>query len=76
MTEKRIGLVLPPGRIWIMSLPFRLAYRARVLGFSPGLRNLLGYEVRRLWYLLYERDRLTYLAYWFYSPGRSRQGHR
>jgi hypothetical protein len=60
MREKRIGLVLSVGRLWVMTLPFRLGYRSRVPGFRPGVRNLVVYERRRLWHRLYERERLAY----------------
>lgn len=59
MHEKRIGLVLSVGRLWVMSLPFRLGCRSRTPGFAPGMRNLLAYELRRLWHRLYERERLA-----------------
>jgi hypothetical protein len=62
MSEKRIGLVLPVGRLWMMSLPFRLICRGCARGFAPGARNLLTYEIRRLWHRLFERERLVYLA--------------
>lgn len=60
MREKRNGLMLSVGRIWVMSLPFRLGCRSRAPGFAPGLRNVLGYEFRRLWHWIYERERLSY----------------
>lgn len=48
------------GRIWLMSLAFRIVYQPRTFGFSPGLRNLLAYELRRFWHLVYERDRIAF----------------
>lgn len=60
MSEKRHGLVLSVGRLWVMTLPFRLGYRSRVSGFRPGVRNIVVYEIRRLWHRLYERERLGY----------------
>lgn len=60
MGKKRTGLVLSVGRLWMMSLPFRLSYRSTTPGFTPGSRNLVGYELRRLWHLIYERERLGY----------------
>lgn len=60
MGKKRIGLVLSVGWLWAISLPFRLGYRPVATGFSPGLRNILAYELRRLWHRLYERERLVY----------------
>jgi hypothetical protein len=60
MSEKRIGLVLSVGRLWVMSLPFRLACRSSAPGFRPGVRNLVVYELRHLWHLIYERERLAY----------------
>jgi hypothetical protein len=62
MTEKRNGLVLSVGRLWVMTLPFRLGYRSRAPGFRPGVRNILAYEFRRLWHRLYERERFGYRA--------------
>lgn len=59
MRETRIGLVLSAGRLWAMSMPFRLAAKAPGFGFAPGLRNLLRYEARRVWHWLYERERLV-----------------
>lgn len=60
--EKRWELTLPILRIWLISLPFRLACRPKGPGFSPGLRNLISYESGRLWHLLYDRERLFYWA--------------
>jgi hypothetical protein len=60
MREKRIGLVVSVGRLWVMSLPFRLVCHSRAPGFAPGMRNLLAYEFRRLWHWLYERERIDY----------------
>jgi len=60
MSEKRNGLVLSVGRLWVMTLPFWLGYRSRAPGFRPGVRNLVVYELRRLWHRLYERERLGY----------------
>ena len=60
MSEKRNGLVLSVGRLWVMTLPFRLGYRSRAPGFRPGVRNIVVYELRRLWHRLYERERLGY----------------
>ena len=62
MREKRTGLVLSVGWLWMMSQPFRLGCRSRVQGFAPGARNLVVYEFRRLWHWLYERERLVYHA--------------
>ena len=62
MSEKRIGLVLSVGRLWVMTLPFRLGCRSSAPGFRPGVRNLVGYELRRLWHLIYERERLALLG--------------
>jgi len=59
MREARIGLILSAGRLWVMSMTFRLATTAPGFGFAPGLRNLLRYEARRLWHWLYERERLV-----------------
>lgn len=59
MRETRIGLILPVGRLWVMSMPFRLAAKAPGFGFAPGLRNLLRYEARRVWHWLYERERMV-----------------
>jgi imidazolonepropionase-like amidohydrolase len=58
--SQRVRLLLSVERIWAMSLPFRLATRARAHGFSPGLRNLIRYEAKRFRHLLYERERLAY----------------
>jgi hypothetical protein len=60
MSEKRNGLVLSVGRLWVMTLPFRIGYRSRAPGFRPGVRNLVVYERRRLWHRLYERERIAY----------------
>lgn len=60
MREKRTGLVLSVGGLWVMSLPFRLGSRSRAQGFAPGARNLLVYELRRLWHRTFERERLGY----------------
>jgi hypothetical protein len=60
MSESRVGLVLPVSRLWVMSLPFRLVCRACTDGFAPGARNLIEYEVRRLWHRIYERERIGY----------------
>lgn len=62
MRKKRIGLVLSVGRLWVMSLPFRLGSRSHASGFAPGMINLLVYEIRRLWHRLYERERLALLG--------------
>ncbi len=62
MSQKRTGLMLSIGRIWVMGLPFRLVRRSRTAGFWPGAVNLIAYESRRLWHRLYERERLLYLA--------------
>jgi len=62
MSEKRIGLVLSVGRLWVMSLPFQLGCRSRVPGFRPGVSNLVRYELRRLWHRIYERERLALLG--------------
>jgi hypothetical protein len=62
MGERRTGLVLSAGRLWVMTLPFRLGFRSRAPGFRPGVRNLAAYELRRLWHRLYERERLVYYA--------------
>ena len=59
MRETRIGLILSASRLWSMSMPFRLATKASGFGFSPGVRNLLRYEARRVWHWLYERERLV-----------------
>jgi len=48
MSEKRTGLVLSVGRLWVMTLPFRLGFRSQALGFRPGVKNLFVYEFRRL----------------------------
>ena len=60
MSRKRIGLMLSVGRLWAMSLPFRLGCRSRTPGFSPGAGDLVVYELRRLWHWIYERERLAY----------------
>lgn len=60
MSEKRNGLVLSVGRLWVMTLPFRLGYRSGAPGFRPGVRNIIVYEIRRLWHRLFERERLGY----------------
>ena len=62
MGEKRTGLVLSVGRLWLMSLPFRLVSRLAGPGYAPALRNFLVYELRRLWHRLYERERLIHRA--------------
>jgi len=62
MREKRNGLMLSVGRLWVMSLPFRLCCRNPTPGFAPGMRNLLAYEFRRLWHWFYERERVDYHA--------------
>jgi hypothetical protein len=59
MSEKRTGLGLSVGRLWVMTLPFRLGVRSQALGFRPGVKNLLMYELRRLWHRVYERERLA-----------------
>ena len=48
MSEKRTGLVLSVGRLWVMTLPFRLGFRSQALGFRAGVKNLFVYEFRRL----------------------------
>lgn len=75
MNEKRVGLVLPAGRLWMMSLPFRLICRRCSRGFAPRAGNLLAYEIRRLWHRFFERERLVYLADELYSLMR-RMYHR
>lgn len=62
MSGKRIGLMLSAGRLWAMGRPFRLGCRSRTPGFSPGARDLVVYELRRLWHRIYERERLEYHA--------------
>lgn len=59
--DERIGLILSAGKLWLMSLPFRLAGRPPRAGFSPGLSSVVHYEARRLWHWLYERERLVWL---------------
>ncbi len=70
MAGKRTGLVLSVGRIWSMSLPFRLVSRLVVPGYAPGFRNFLVYEMRRIWHRLYERERLIYHAGYLYTIWR------
>jgi hypothetical protein len=67
MSDRQVGLVLPVGRLWLMSLPFRLVSRGCPAGFAPGARNLLVYELRRLWHRIFERERLVYIAGGLYS---------
>lgn len=73
MSERRIGLVLSVGRLWLMTLPYRLGLRSQALGFRPGVKNLIGYEFRRFWHWLYERERFSYyvarLRAFFGRPG-------
>lgn len=59
MRKARIGLRLSAGRLWVMSMTFRLATKAPGSGFAPGLRNMLRYEARRVWHWLYEWERLV-----------------
>lgn len=67
MSGRKIGLVLPVGRLWVMSLPFRLLSRGCSPGFAPGTRNILIYESRRLWHRIFERERLLYLTGGIYT---------
>jgi hypothetical protein len=60
MSKRRPGLLLPVGRLWLMSLPFRLGSGRPTAGFQPGMKNTLAYELRRIWHRLYERERLGY----------------
>lgn len=60
MSKRRPGLLLPVGRLWLMSLPFRLGAGRPAAGFQPGVRNTMAYELRRIWHRLYERERLNY----------------
>lgn len=41
-----------------MSMAFRLALKTPGFGFAPGLKNLLRYELKRIWLWVYERERL------------------
>lgn len=59
--QKRTGLVLSVPRLWWMSLPFRPYFRGGMSAFSPGAGGLLRFEIRRLGYALFERERLKYL---------------
>lgn len=60
MNKHRRGLLLPVGRLWLMSLPFRLGLRRPAAGFQPGAKSTAAYLLRRFWHLLYERERLNY----------------
>lgn len=60
MSKRRRGLLSPVGRLWLMSLPFRLGSGRPVAGFQPGVKNTAAYVLRRIWHLLYERERLNY----------------
>ena len=57
-------LVLPPARLWAMSMPFRLLRIGRNPGFAPGLRHVLRYEMGRLSHTLFERDRWRWRRAW------------
>jgi hypothetical protein len=52
---------MPLWRLWLMNQAFRFA-RGQRQGFGPGVRNLVRYEVLRLWHWLYEPDRLRWRA--------------
>lgn len=76
MSRKRIGLMLSVGRLWAMGRPFRLGCRSRTPGFSPGARDLVVYELRRLWHWIYERERLVYhVGNLQHVLNRIRRGH-
>ncbi|AHF00204.1 hypothetical protein [Thioalkalivibrio paradoxus] len=57
---RKTGLVLSVWRLSLLSLPFRALPAPRVPGFQPGLRNIVVYELRRLWHRIFESDRLLY----------------
>jgi hypothetical protein len=61
MRKTRTGLVLSTGWIWAMSLPFRLCCSSREPGFTPGLRNVIDYELARLRHAVFDHERMTYL---------------
>lgn len=63
MTKRNIrtSLLLSTGRLWAMSMPFRLVGKVPGFGFAPGLRNVLRFEARRFWHWLYEGERLLLL---------------
>jgi hypothetical protein len=60
MRHRKPRLLLSSGRLWMMSLPFRLGCRLTSPGFSPGWRNLLAWTLGRWRHRLWERERVAY----------------
>lgn len=60
MSNRGNGLLLSVGRLWLMSLPFRVGLRSTARGFRPGVKNIVAYEARRFRHRIYERERLSY----------------